>query len=82
MTHDLPEAAPGDDALSGAPEPWESWETSLVLGSLAFGVGWGLAGFCPGPALVALGTGSAQALVFAIAMVAGMWTFQVIERTR
>jgi len=38
MTHDLPEAAPGDDALSGAPEPWESWETSLVLGSLALGL--------------------------------------------
>lgn len=54
----------------------------LVLGSVAFGVGWGLAGFCPGPALVALGSGSLDALVFAIAMVAGMWTFQAIERAR
>jgi uncharacterized membrane protein YedE/YeeE len=54
----------------------------LVLGSLAFGVGWGLAGFCPGPALVALGTGSADALVFVIAMAAGMATFQAIERAR
>ena len=40
MTHDVPpQAAPGDDdSLSGAPEPWERWETSLVLGSLASGV--------------------------------------------
>jgi uncharacterized protein len=44
----------------------------LVLGSLVFGVGWGLAGFCPGPALVALGAGHWQALVFTLAMLAGM----------
>lgn len=38
MTHDVPpQAAPDDDALSGAPEPWERWETSLVLGSIAAG---------------------------------------------
>ena len=44
----------------------------LVVGSLVFGVGWGLAGFCPGPALVALGAGHWQALVFVVAMLAGM----------
>lgn len=44
----------------------------LVLGSLAFGVGWGLAGFCPGPAIVAAGTGHWQALVFTAAMLVGM----------
>jgi uncharacterized membrane protein YedE/YeeE len=44
----------------------------LVLGSLVFGVGWGLAGFCPGPALVALGAGYVQALAFVLAMRAGM----------
>ena len=39
MTHDVaPQAAPADDALSGAPEPWESWETTLVLGSIAVGL--------------------------------------------
>jgi hypothetical protein len=39
MTHDVPPpAAPGDDALSGAPEPWERWETTLVVGSIAVGV--------------------------------------------
>ena len=38
MTHDVPpQAAPADDALSGAPEPWERWETTLVLGSVAIG---------------------------------------------
>ncbi len=40
----------------------------LVGGSLLFGVGWGIAGFCPGPALVALGMGEAKALVFVAAM--------------
>lgn len=44
----------------------------LIIGSLIFGAGWGVAGFCPGPALVALGAGHIKALVFAIAMLAGM----------
>jgi uncharacterized membrane protein YedE/YeeE len=44
----------------------------LVVGSVVFGVGWGLAGFCPGPALVAVATGSIDALVFVAAMLAGM----------
>jgi uncharacterized protein len=44
----------------------------LVIGSLVFGVGWGLFGFCPGPALVSLGAGHWQALVFTLAMLAGM----------
>ena len=39
MSHEpVSSTAPGEDALAGAPEPWESWETSLVLGSLALGV--------------------------------------------
>lgn len=54
----------------------------LVLGSLAFGAGWGLAGFCPGPALVALGTGEAKAIVFVIAMTAGMGLFELLDRRR
>lgn len=44
----------------------------LVIGSLVFGVGWGLAGFCPGPAVVAAGAGHWQALLFTLAMLAGM----------
>jgi uncharacterized membrane protein YedE/YeeE len=54
----------------------------LILGSLGFGVGWGLAGFCPGPALVALGAGEPKALVFVAAMVAGMGIYELIERRR
>jgi hypothetical protein len=54
----------------------------LVLGSLAFGVGWGLAGFCPGPALVALGVGKLKALAFVAAMLVGMLIFEVAERAR
>jgi len=44
----------------------------LVIGSLLFGSGWGIAGFCPGPAIVALGAGHLKALVFVLAMLAGM----------
>jgi len=44
----------------------------LVIGSFIFGAGWGIAGFCPGPAIVALGAGHLKALVFVIAMFAGM----------
>jgi uncharacterized membrane protein YedE/YeeE len=52
----------------------------LVLGSLAFGAGWGLAGFCPGPALASLATGGVKALIFIGAMVAGMIVFELLER--
>jgi uncharacterized membrane protein YedE/YeeE len=54
----------------------------LVLGSLVFGVGWGLAGLCPGPALVMLGAGRAQGAVFVLAMLAGMAAFEIVERLR
>ena len=54
----------------------------LVLGSLLFGVGWGLAGICPGPALVAVGAGYAKAAVFAVSMVLGMLVFELAERSR
>jgi uncharacterized membrane protein YedE/YeeE len=52
----------------------------LIAGSLLFGIGWGLAGFCPGPGLVALGMGEAKALVFVAAMLAGMAVFEWLER--
>ena len=54
----------------------------LVFGSLMFGIGWGLAGFCPGPALVALGAGQQKAIAFIAAMVAGMVLFEWIEAVR
>jgi uncharacterized membrane protein YedE/YeeE len=44
----------------------------IVLGPAIFGVGWGLAGFCPGPAFTALGFGSRAALIFVATMIAGM----------
>ena len=47
---------------------------------MVFGVGWGLAGFCPGPALVALGAGEPQAVIFVVAMIAGMLVFELGER--
>ncbi len=52
----------------------------LLSGSLLFGAGWGLAGFCPGPALVALGMGELKAVVFVAAMLAGMGLFELLER--
>jgi uncharacterized membrane protein YedE/YeeE len=52
----------------------------LVGGSLLFGVGWGIAGFCPGPALVALGMGEIKAAVFVAAMLLGMGLFELLER--
>lgn len=54
----------------------------LLAGGALFGIGWGIAGFCPGPGLVALGMGEIKALVFVIAMLAGMGVFELIERHR
>lgn len=51
----------------------------LVLGSLVFGVGWGLAGICPGPALVLAGYGAVKGLVFLAAMLAGNALFEFLE---
>lgn len=54
----------------------------LVLGSLVFGAGWGLAGFCPGPALVSAAAGYREAWLFVAAMVAGMALFSWLEGGR
>ncbi len=54
----------------------------LLLGSLAFGAGWGIAGFCPGPALVSLLAGQPKAWIFVAAMLAGMALFEVLERRK
>jgi len=64
-----------DVAWLGAPissEPKASIDVALIVGSVLFGLGWGLSGYCPGPALVGLGAGILPALVFVIAMVFGM----------
>ena len=54
----------------------------LIIGSTLFGIGWGLAGFCPGPALVSMASGQIQALWFVSAMVVGMLAFEALERKR
>ena len=54
-------------------------DTRLFAGSVLFGVGWGLAGFCPGPALVALGAGYAKAAVFVASMLLGMAAFSYLD---
>ena len=52
----------------------------LLAGSALFGVGWGVAGFCPGPGLAALGMGEPKALVFVAAMLVGMGIFTWLEK--
>ena len=52
----------------------------LLTGGALFGVGWGIAGICPGPGLVALGMGEPKALVFVVALLMGMIVFQLLEK--
>ena len=64
----------GRDLNGGAvsfPKKWPL-DVRLIVGSVLFGVGWGLVGFCPGPALASLGLGSGRSLIFVAAMAAGM----------
>ena len=55
-------------------------DTPLLLGAALFGVGWGLGGFCPGPALVSAGTGATAGIVFTLSMLAGMLVFARYDR--
>jgi uncharacterized membrane protein YedE/YeeE len=57
-------------------------DSRLLLGAGIFGIGWGLAGYCPGPALAGLGIGSVEALWFVPAMLAGMLLQRLLMRTR
>lgn len=52
----------------------------LVVGGLTFGAGWGLAGYCPGPALTSIAQGGAKPLIFFGAMLAGMVVYELLER--
>lgn len=54
----------------------------LIVGSGIFGVGWGLGGYCPGPALTSVGAGSSEAFVFGLAMLAGVGGYQILTRAR
>jgi hypothetical protein len=70
------------ESLSGDSMSWPApaaVDRRLVLGGVLFGAGWGIAGFCPGPALVTLGTGLPDAWIFCAAMLAGM---ALHDRTR
>jgi len=53
---------------------------ALLGGAALFGVGWGLSGYCPGPSIVALGTGAPGAIVFVTAMVVGISVSEVAKR--
>lgn len=52
----------------------------LVMGALMFGAGWGLAGFCPGPALVSMAAGETKAAFFVAFMLIGMLVFEIMDR--
>lgn len=55
-------------------------DARLIGGSLLFGIGWGIAGICPGPAVAILLTGHSQIIIFVLAMLAGMYLFNLLER--
>jgi uncharacterized membrane protein YedE/YeeE len=71
--------APVFDARFLIPEK-TSLDQPLVIGSLLFGIGWGLAGFCPGPAIVSSGFGDPRVWAFVAAMLAGMAAFRIARR--
>lgn len=70
-------------SLLGAPMQLSSvtgLDKGLLIGSLVFGIGWGLSGFCPGPAVVSAAAGQPKALIFVASMLAGMALYNMIER--
>jgi uncharacterized membrane protein YedE/YeeE len=67
-------------AATFKPAPAKSINAKLLTGSAIFGIGWGLAGYCPGPAIVAMGGLNAKALVFVIGMTAGMLGYRTIHQ--
>ncbi|MBY6155499.1 YeeE/YedE family protein [Vannielia litorea] len=56
-------------------------DARLIGGSLVFGIGWGIAGFCPGGALPALGTGRSEVFIFVVALVAGILLAKALQKT-
>jgi uncharacterized membrane protein YedE/YeeE len=52
----------------------------LILGSITFGIGWGLAGYCPGPALASIATGHEKPFIFVMAMLVGMTIYEALNR--
>lgn len=58
----------------------KSIDAQLILGAAIFGTGWGLAGYCPGPSITALGLGMMDALYFVIGMIASLFFYTVFRR--
>jgi len=54
----------------------------LILGSVLFGIGWGITGICPGPGLVLLGAGIPEGVIYVVSLLAGMALYSVIEKCR
>jgi hypothetical protein len=69
-------------AADFAPPAATRVDQRLIAGALLFGVGWGLVGYCPGPALASIGFGSGRTLLFVAAMLVGMAVFTGINRDR
>jgi len=70
-------------SLLGAPMQLSSateLDKGLLIGSLVFGIGWGLSGFCPGPAVVSAAAGQPKAWIFVASMLAGIALYNMIER--
>jgi len=70
-------------SLLGAPMQLSSateLDKGLLIGSLVFGIGWGLSGFCPGPAVVSAAAGQPKAWIFVASMLAGMALYVMIDR--
>ena len=63
-------------------EPPRRIDVRLVAGAALFGFGWGMSGYCPGPALVAAAYGRREAVLFVVAMVGGVALFRVFSRRR
>jgi uncharacterized membrane protein YedE/YeeE len=57
-------------------------DARLIVGPALFGIGWGLGGFCPGPALTAIGLGAPGTLMFVPAMLVGMWVARLMSDAR
>jgi len=57
-------------------------DSKLIIGSVLFGVGWGLGGYCPGPALVSLATLGQPTIIFVASMLVGMFGFSVLEKQK
>lgn len=74
-----PQASEPAQATSLLPQP-SVIDARLLSGAALFGVGWGMSGYCPGPALVASAFGRSEALLFTLAMLGGMFLFNSFRR--